>query len=282
MRVGVIGLGAMGGAMAGHIAASGDHEVHGYDLEAERVQAAAATGVIASPGPRELAAQVELALVIVATDPQVDDVCAELIEYGAPGLLIVVASTNHPATMREIAGRAAAREIRFIDAPVVFGLKGAHEATLVSLCGGSVADVDRARPVLGCYSRAVQHMGEVGAGQLTKTVNNMLHWSACVANFEAISLGKTYGLDGQRLREVLLDCPAANGTLRDWDSARFTWHEKDLDIALDLAQSAGLVLPLFGQVDQLVKNIGPGQVRGLLHEAATEYLGRAVRKSARI
>ena len=111
---------------------------------------------------------------------------------------------------------------------------------------------------------------------LAKTVNNMLHWSACVANFEALLLAKRYGLDAQRMREILLDCPAANGTLRRWDSTRFTWPEKDIDIALDLAQAGGLILPLFGQVDQLVKLLGADQVRALLHEHETTYLGRTI------
>ena len=119
-------------------------------------------------------------------------------------------------------------------------------------------------------------MGPIGSGQLTKTVNNMLHWSSCVANFEAILLGKRHGLDGQRLREVLINCPADNRNLRRWDSTRFTWHEKDMDIALDLAQEGGLMLPLFGQVDQLIKNLKPSQVKGLLYEDVTTYLGQEV------
>jgi 3-hydroxyisobutyrate dehydrogenase-like beta-hydroxyacid dehydrogenase len=97
-----------------------------------------------------------------------------------------------------------------------------------------------------------------------------------VANFEALSLAKRCGMDVQKLREVLFDCPADNGTLRRWDSTKFTWPEKDMDIALDLAQAGGLVLPLFGQVDQLVKLLTTEQVAGLLHGESTTYLGNEV------
>jgi 3-hydroxyisobutyrate dehydrogenase-like beta-hydroxyacid dehydrogenase len=75
------------------------------------------------------------------------------------------------------------------------------------------------------------------------------------------------------MREVLLKCPARNTTLQRWDTTRFTWHEKDMDVALELSQEAGLALPLMGLVDQLVKRLGPDRVRELLHEDKAEYLG---------
>jgi 3-hydroxyisobutyrate dehydrogenase-like beta-hydroxyacid dehydrogenase len=190
--------------------------------------------------------------------------------------VIVVAATNNPNTMRELAEKASAAGFGFVDAPVVFGLRGAEEGTLVSLCGGSVGDVDRVRPALMAYSRAVYHVGPVGAGQVAKTCNNMMHWAACVANYEMLLLAKRYGVDAQKLREILLDCPARNGTLEHWDTTRFTWHEKDMDLALDLAQAGGVPLPLFGQVDQLVKRLGPDQVKALLHGAEAEYLGKRI------
>ncbi|MEE8270661.1 MAG: NAD(P)-dependent oxidoreductase, partial [Alphaproteobacteria bacterium] len=67
-----------------------------------------------------------------------------------------------------------------------------------------------------------------------------------------------------------------NTTLERWDTTRFTWHEKDMDVALELAQAGGLPLPLFGQVDQLVKRLGPDQVKALLYGKEAEYLGLTV------
>ncbi|MCK4869294.1 MAG: NAD(P)-dependent oxidoreductase, partial [Alphaproteobacteria bacterium] len=95
-------------------------------------------------------------------------------------------------------------------------------------------------------------------------------------NYETLLLAKRYGVDAQHMREILLDCPAHNTTLKRWDTTRFTWHEKDMDIGLDLAQAAGLSLPLYGQVDQLVKQLGPERVKELLYGAEAEYLGMKV------
>lgn len=276
MNVGMIGLGAMGREMAGHIVATGDHRVLAYDIDPEAVAAATGEGITAAGSVAEVAQAADIVVIMVATDDQALSVAAELAATEARGTLIAIAATLHPDTMKKIGALVAPGGISVIDAPVVFGLYGAKEGILVSLCGGDAEDVERARPVLNCYCRAVHHLGPLGSGMIAKTVNNMLHWSACVACFEALSLAKRCGMDAQKLREVLLDCPADNGTLRRWDSTKFTWPEKDMDIALDLAQAGGLVLPLFGQVDQLVKLLTPDQVAGLLHGDKTTYLGNEV------
>jgi 3-hydroxyisobutyrate dehydrogenase-like beta-hydroxyacid dehydrogenase len=119
-------------------------------------------------------------------------------------------------------------------------------------------------------------MGPVGTGQLGKACNNMMHWAACVANYETLSLAKACGIDAQAMRETLLKCPARNTTLERWDSTKFTWHEKDMDLVLDLSQRAGLSLPLFGAIDQLVKRLGPDQVKELLYGETSHYLGQTV------
>lgn len=276
MNVGMIGFGAMGREMAGHIAATGDHRVLAYDIDPGAVAAAADQGIVPAATATEVAQDSDVVLIMVATDDQALSVAQELAAAEAPGTLLAVTATLHPDTMKAIGALVAPGGLSVIDAPVVFGLYGAKEGILVSLCGGTAEDVERAKPVLSGYSRAVYHLGPLGSGMVAKAVNNMLHWSACVANFEALSLAKRCGMDVQKLREVLFDCPADNGTLRRWDSTKFTWPEKDMDIALDLAQAGGLVLPLFGQVDQLVKLLTPEQVAGLLHGESTTYLGNEV------
>ncbi len=156
-------------------------------------------------------------------------------------------------------------------------MRPAHgKETLLSLCGGDAADVERARPVLMTYSRDVEHVGPLGAGQLAKTCNNLLHWIHCVANFEALAIAKRYGVDAQRMREVLLKCPGDNGTLRRWDNTRFTWQEKDMDFVDELAQNGGLVLPLSSQVDQLIKTMSAADVAALLYGPECNYLGRRI------
>ncbi len=276
MKVAVIGVGAMGLEMAGHVSHAG-HEVVVSDIAAEKKVQAKANGLEVAETLAEAALHGEVCLVVVATDDQSREVTRDILNTGRPGAAIVIAATNDPRNMQALGAEAAAKGFRFVDAPVVFGLQGAKDGELVSLCGGSAEDIAFVEPILMAYSRAIHHVGSVGAGQLAKTCNNMMHWVACVANYEVLLLAKRFGLDAQKMREILLDCPAHNVTLKRWDSTRFTWHEKDMDVALDLAQDGGVPLPLFGQVDQLVKLIKPEHVKGLLYGESAPYLGRDVR-----
>lgn len=276
MKTGIIGVGAMGAAMAGHLVRAG-HDVTAFDVDETRLGAAREAGAATAASLAEIAGTAEIFIVMVVSDDQSRAVVDGLCGAAAAGSLIAIAATNHPDTMKALADKAAAHGLRLIDAPVCFGLQGARDGELVSLCGGAEEDVDFARPALEAYSRKVYRVGDIGAGQLAKACNNMLHWAACVANFEVLLLAKRQGVDAQHMREILLDCPGHNGTLERWDDTRFTWPEKDLDIALDMAQAGGLKLPLFGQIDQLVKLLGPDQVKNLLHGDETTYLGETIR-----
>lgn len=273
MQVGFAGVGAMGAAMAGHAARAG-FDVIAYDANPETLaEAARQDGVTAARSLAGISA-CDVIVVMVASDAQSRSVVGALLEAGAgEGTVIAVAATNHPGTMITLAQDCAARGAGFVDAPVCYGLAGAIEGNLISLCGGAPDHVERITPVLKSYSRSVEHLGPVGCGQLGKTCNNMMHWAACVANYEVLALAKSCGIDAQAMRETLLKCPARNTTLERWDTTRFTWHEKDMDVALELSQQAGLALPLFGLVDQLVKRLGPDRVRELLHGDSAEYLG---------
>jgi 3-hydroxyisobutyrate dehydrogenase-like beta-hydroxyacid dehydrogenase len=272
MKVGVIGVGEMGLAMAGHLIDK-EHAVAAFDVNAERLSAAGQRGASVAKSLPEIAREAEMFIVIVATDEQSREVIKVLAEHAAPGSLVAIVATNHPDTMRELGALCAARGIRFIDAPVVYGASGAREGKLLSLCGGSETNVEFARPVLMAYSRNVLRVGAVGAGQLAKACNNLLHWVHCVSNYETLLLAKRYGVDAQRMREVLLECPGYNGTLKRWDSTRFTWQEKDMDVTMELAQAGGLSLPLSGQTDQLIKLLTADDVKALLYGPEASYLG---------
>jgi 3-hydroxyisobutyrate dehydrogenase len=275
MKVSVIGIGAMGSEIARHVKSKG-HEVLGYDVNVERCREAASNGIAVAETISVAVGHAEVHLVVVATDAQSQAVAQAIFTDGLPGSVIVIVATNSPKTMQTLSAEAEVKGFDFIDAPVCFGRKGAEEGQLVSLCGGTVRAIEKASPILQTYSRSIHHLGPAGAGQLGKTCNNMLHWAACVANYEVLLLAKRLGIDAQRMRETLLDCPAHNVTLKRWDTSRFTWHEKDMDVALDLAQSAGLSLPLFGQVDQLVKRLDASKVKELLYGAQATYLGVTV------
>jgi 3-hydroxyisobutyrate dehydrogenase-like beta-hydroxyacid dehydrogenase len=278
--VGIIGVGDMGLPMCGHMIANG-FDVVAFDVDQERLGAAVAGGAKAVTGLAEMAARADVFVACLRTDDQMAQVAEELAAHGSPGQLVVVAGTHSVDFMRRLAGIVEPKGLRVIDSPVVFGAQGARDGDLLSLCGGEPADVERARPVMMTYSRGVEHVGPLGAGQLAKTCNNLLHWIHCVANFETLAIAKRYGVDAQRMREVLQKCPGDNGTLRRWDSTRFTWQEKDMDFVEELAQNGGLVLPLAGQVDQLIKTLTAADVAALLYGTECTYLGRPVAPMAK-
>ncbi|WP_375258462.1 NAD(P)-dependent oxidoreductase [Citreimonas sp.] len=276
MQVGFVGTGAMGAEMARHVASAG-FAVSAFDTDAEALRVATQDDVTAADSLAALATASDVIVVVVANDAQSRAVVTEILSCELrDSAVIAVAATNHPRTMIELGAACDAKGIGFVDAPVCYGLQGARDGDLVSLCGGTAEAVDRIRSVLMAYSRAVEHLGPVGTGQLGKACNNMMHWAACVANYETLALAKSCGIDAQTMRETLLKCPARNTTLERWDTTRFTWHQKDMDVVLDLSQQAGLALPLFGAVDQLVKRLGPDQVRALLHEPQAQYLGQPI------
>lgn len=275
--VGLIGVGGMGLPMVGHLLDAG-FDVVAHDVDEVRLRSARERGAQAALGLDELAARCDLVIACLPGDPQLAAVVHELGAHLRPDQIFVVAGTHSLAAIRASAAALEVSGARVVDAPVVFGASGAREGTLLSLCGGLDADVERVRPVLAAYSgRGVEHVGPLGAGQITKACNNLLHWIHSIANFEAIALAKRYGLDAEHVRQVLTRCPGDNGTLRRWEDSRFTWQEKDMDLVMDLAQNGGLVLPLTGQVDQLVKLLTAADVAELLHSDTARYLGREFR-----
>ena len=273
MQVGMIGVGEMGVLMAGHMARKG-HIVHANDVVPANIAEAVKLGAQAAPEISAFAGVVDLFVVMVRTDAQVGEVTAAILKGARKGSVIAISGTHHPSTMKKLGAQAAKDGVGFIDCPVVYGMDGARAGRLLSLCGGLEADVEKARPALSAYSRDVLHVGPIGSGQIAKTCNNLLHWQHAVGNYEALLIAKRYGIDAQKMREVLLKSPGTNGTLERWDETRFTWHEKDMDVAMDLAQAGGLVLPLSGQVDQLIKLFHANDVAELLYGPQASYLGK--------
>jgi 3-hydroxyisobutyrate dehydrogenase len=274
MKIGFVGCGEMGTPMAAHVIESGKFEVLVFDIRNAVTKTVAKKGAKVAKSLAELGQACDVIIVMVGYDDQVRQVVRDLAKVGRKGAVIVITATSHPDVILECAAVAKPRGMGVIDAPVCYGLEGARNGTLASLVGGARKDVEKARPVLECYSRAVHHLGELGSGEIGKTLNNMLHWAHCIANYEALLLGKVYGLNVQKLRETLLECPGTNGTLARWDGTKFTWQEKDMDIALDLAQKRKLPLPLFGQVDQMIKWFHADDVAALLYKKEAPYLGK--------
>lgn len=263
---GVIGLGAMGFQMARHMRLQG-FAVAGYDISAETNAKAADLGVIIGGDVADVARQSDVVFVIVQTDRQVEDVIGGpegLLNSMRPGSVICIASSVSPDTCKRIEAEAAERGIGVLDTPLILGQKAADEGRLTIFVGGKAEWLEKARPLLSAFGRNIFLIGESGAGQVGKTVNNMLLWSCICANYEALSLGKRLGVDIPTLVAALEFSSGANNSLSRWGQSTGKWAEKDMDVALELAQQVKLPIPLNGLVDQLMKTMNRERMKALL------------------
>jgi 3-hydroxyisobutyrate dehydrogenase-like beta-hydroxyacid dehydrogenase len=264
-RTGVIGLGAMGLQMARHMAAKG-FEVCGTDIDPDAMRRASAYGVRPCGSAADVGERSEIVVMMVATDAQVNEVVrtSGLLDRLKPGAVICIASSIAPQTCRDLAVFAAARDIGVIDTPVVLGQEAANNGELTVYAGGETRWVERARPALSAFGRKIIHVGAIGSGQIAKTMNNLLLWANMCANFEVLTLAKSLGADVPKLVEALGHGSGANWSLSRWGTGTGKWAEKDMDVALDIAQHAKVPMPLAGLVDQLAKSINQDKMRALL------------------
>jgi 3-hydroxyisobutyrate dehydrogenase-like beta-hydroxyacid dehydrogenase len=259
-RVGVIGLGKMGLPMTRHLLAKG-HQVSAFDVDRGAVSRAAQLGAKACAMPRDVAAASELVIIVVGFDHEVMQVV-----YGDDGVLagagadavIAVASTVLPETVRKIAADARRRGPRLavLDMPLCRGEAAADTGNLLVLAGGDAATFERCRTALTAFASDSFLIGEVGAGQVGKLVNNLLLWTCICGNYEALKLAERLGVDGEVLRKALVKSSANNWALETWQQARpMPWAEKDMAIVMQQADSVRLPLPLAGVVREVIKAI---------------------------
>jgi 3-hydroxyisobutyrate dehydrogenase-like beta-hydroxyacid dehydrogenase len=264
-RTGMIGLGAMGNPMARHMATKG-FAVSGYDVVGELNTKAAGAGIRIGANPAEVGREAQVVVIMVATDQQVVDVVLKegLLDALERGSVICIASSVSPDTCRELESKAAAKGVGVLDTPVVLGQKACDEGTMTVFVGGEEKWFRVAEPVLKTFGRHVIHIGPSGSGQIAKTANNMLLWACMSANYEVLSLAKKLGANVPQLIEALQHSSGANWSLAKWGESTGKWAEKDLDVAMDLAQDAKVPVPLSALVDQLMKGMNQEKMRTLL------------------
>ncbi|WP_102348639.1 NAD(P)-dependent oxidoreductase [Bacillus sp. Marseille-P3661] len=262
---GVIGLGSMGKPMANHIKNNG-YRVIGYDINQEMITAAAALGIKTTPSIVTIGEKSDLVLIMVQNDQQVREIILSengLVNTLRKETIICIASSISPFTCKEIEIITKQKGIRLLDTPVCLGQEACNNGTLTVFVGGEEIDYERAKPVLESFATHVIHVGESGVGQIAKTANNLLLWASMTANFEILSLAKNLNVDISKLIEALMYSSGANWSLSRWGKSTGKWSEKDMDVALELAQQAQTPMPLCGLVDQLVKNINQEKMRQL-------------------
>jgi 3-hydroxyisobutyrate dehydrogenase-like beta-hydroxyacid dehydrogenase len=264
-RTGMIGLGAMGNPMARHMATKG-FTVAGYDVVTDLNTRASKDGIRIGASPAEVGREAEVVVIMVATDSQVVDVVLKegLLDNLKPGSVICIASSVAPETCRHLEAKAAEKGVGVLDTPVVLGQQACNEGTMTVFVGGEEKWFRIAEPVLKTFGRHVIHLGPSGTGQIAKTANNMLLWACISANYEVLSLAKKLGADLPRLIQALEHSSGANASLARWGESTGKWAEKDLDVAIDLAQQAKVPVPLSALVDQLMKGMNQEKMRALL------------------
>jgi len=268
--VAFLGLGVMGGPMAGHLAKAG-HSVTVYNRTPAKAQAWAAE--FGPPGrhaatPREAAAGADIVFCCVGNDDDLRSVV--LGDDGAfagmkKGAVLVDHTTASADVARELSKAAQALGLHFIDAPVSGGQAGAQNGALTVMCGGDAAVFERIKPVAMAFSRAVTLLGESGAGQLAKMVNQIAIAGLVQGLSEAIAFGQRAGLDMGAVLGVI-----SKGAAQSWQmenrgktmiEGKFDygfavdWMRKDLGLVLDEAKRNGARVPVTALVDQFYADV---------------------------
>jgi 3-hydroxyisobutyrate dehydrogenase-like beta-hydroxyacid dehydrogenase len=270
-RVGYIGLGNMGKAMASNLAPKG-FDARVYDLDPEPIQELAASGAKPASSCREVGEHAELLSVCVPADAHVEAVLLGTdgaLAGMAAGSVVAVHSTVQPETIERMAEAARERGVELLDACVTGGAEGAKKGELTLLIGGERATVEKARPVLEAYGTTLLHAGPLGAGAKLKLCVNLLTYVNWAAAAESFRLAKASGLD----TEIFLEAVRANGQLssmqerfiagqklpdeaaasdayQSFVTVQMHNAEKDLALALELGRSCGIALPAAGLVAQ--------------------------------
>ena len=268
-KVAFIGLGVMGFPMAGHLREKGGHDVTVYNRTAAKAEEWVKTyGGTSAPTPAEAARDADFVFTCVGND---DDLRSVTIgETGAlagmkAGAVLIDNTTASAEVARELYEAARAKDVDFIDAPVSGGQAGAENGVLTVMCGGDQPAFDRAKPVIDAYARMVGLMGPVGAGQLTKMINQI-----CIAGLvqglaEGIHFGKQAGLDIEKVVEVISKGAAGSWQMENRHKTMnqekydfgfaVDWMRKDLGIVLAEARRNGAKLPVTALVDQFYGDV---------------------------
>jgi 2-hydroxy-3-oxopropionate reductase len=264
MKLGFIGLGIMGTPMAGHLRAAG-HELF-VNTRSKVPQELIDAGAVACATPAEVASKADIIFLMVPDTPDVQKVLFG--ENGVASTLgkgktVVDMSSISPIETQEFAKKIAELGSDYVDAPVSGGEVGAKAASLTIMVGGSEAAVERVKPLLALMGKNITHVGDVGAGQITKVANQIIVALNIAAVSEALVFASKAGADPAKVRQALMGGFAASRILevhgermikRTFNPGfRIKLHQKDLNLALQGAKSLGVALPQTANAAQLMQ-----------------------------
>jgi 3-hydroxyisobutyrate dehydrogenase len=268
MRMGFIGLGAMGLPMAGHLIAAG-HQVTVASRSRGPIDAAVSQGAADGGSPRGVAEVSEVIVLCVPNSPEVTEVLDGMLPVLGPGKTVVDCSTIDPEVERAQHARVSGVGAHYLDAPLSGGTAGAQKGTLTLMVGGDAGVLTETEPALQPFAGLVVHVGGPGMGQVVKLCNNLIYAAQMTATAEATAMAVKSGVDMDKLLEVLThatgdcvavrtrlpvpgvvpDSPASNG----WQPGFMTdLMAKDIDLALTYAARRGVPVPTTAAVRQLL------------------------------
>ena len=268
MRIGFIGLGAMGLPMAGHLVAAG-HDVRVASRSRGPIEAAVAQGATDGGDPRGVAEASEVVVLCVPNSPEVTEVVDAMLPVLGAGKTVVDCSTIDPEVERAQHARVGETGARYLDAPLSGGTAGAHKGTLTLMVGGDAGVLADTQPALEPFAGLVVHVGGPGMGQVVKLCNQVIYAAQMAATAEATAMAVKSGVDMDKLLEVLThstgdcvavrtrlpvpgvvpDSPASNG----WQPGFMTdLMAKDLDLAMAYAGAAGVPVSTTASARQLL------------------------------
>jgi 3-hydroxyisobutyrate dehydrogenase len=236
MRIGYIGLGNMGGALARRLALAGDVQV--YDRDPVAVQRLVDSGGTARSSAADLAASVDVVMLCMPTSDHVREVIfgADGVAATAiPGLVVIDQTSGDPTATRAIGTELASRGIAFIDAPVSGGRKGAEAGTIAIMVGATDEQYAFVQPVLSAISQRIFHAGGLGAGHVMKLVNNLLSGAQRLLALEGMALAAKNGVEPGTALEILLAGGARNAYLERIMGAEVLTGRLNVGFTLGLA-----------------------------------------------
>ena len=273
MRVGFIGLGAMGNPMAANLRKAG-YELTIHDIRRDQGRNLEDAGAIWATTPAETAARSDVVLLSLPGPVQVESVA--LGENGVltgltAGGACIDTSTNAPAVMRHIAKAGASRGIQVLDAPISGGIWGARDATLTVFVGGDRVTFERYRPLFQCIGKTVAYMGPIGSGNVTKLVNNLMMYINFIGACEGMAMGVNAGIDPRTLLDVIKPSMGHSTFLErtmklslDGKPLHFVTDGavKDMRLCVELGRELGVPLDVGPLVEKLItrfRDAGHGQ-----------------------
>ncbi|GHC75822.1 NAD(P)-dependent oxidoreductase [Limoniibacter endophyticus] len=267
--VAFLGLGVMGYPMAAHLKHKGGHDVTVYNRTTAKAEKwAAEHGGSVARTPAEAAREKDFVFCCVGNDDDLRSVTVGpdgAFSAMKTGAIFIDNTTASAAVARELGEAAREKGFDFLDAPVSGGQAGAENGVLTVMVGGEQNVFERAKPVIDAYARMVGLMGDIGAGQLTKMINQICIAGVVQGLAEGINFGKKAGLDIEKVVEVISKGAAGSWQMENRHKTMnkgeyefgfaVDWMRKDLSICLDEANRNGASLPMTALVDQFYKEV---------------------------